>query len=506
MKSAYFNKNFYFQSLGLSFFVVSGYVGSFRVWGPCLYFTRQLDLGSLLLACFFLTIFSFQSFYLLIKYLSEQCSKKVPLFWLLKFILALLLWVFYVVTFHYFFKGPIEGTETFNYELNRGGDLSWGMYFGILLGAFGIYKALKTEQGLLDFIKFTSYLGLSLFIILIYRFGSEYKCLINNQQNLYESNGSIGRQVIWIVFDEFDPDLAFDSRLIKSKLVNFNHILNGAMLNAEMYPPGKNTITSVPSSLMGQPISERKKISIEGKLLFKDFAGGEFEFKNEGSVFDLLRKAGYDSSIFGFYHPYCKIFDTVDCVTYSEAPLSWYDGFARPLSRVITQVFPNQTYVSPIWGGDIASRQIADINAYISIKKHNLLYLHLMIPHLPAKYAQYYFGEKALNDHERYMLNIRLTDKVLGDILKAIPNDGKERLLILDSDHWFRLRDSNGAHRVLSIIKVMSDSRKNINHQPTSRIYTPDLVLNFLQGEINSNEDVLKYYSSKNYHGTHIPR
>jgi hypothetical protein len=171
-------------------------------------------------------------------------------------------------------------------------------------------------------------------------------------------------------------------------------------------------------------------------------------------------------------------------------------------------LFPNQTYISPIWTGDIAAQQINDLNNFISTKKHNLLYLHLMIPHLPARYAQYYFGEEAKNESEAYLLNLKLADKALGDILNAIPEDGHERLLILDSDHWHRARtrNENQPHHSLSIVKVMSDPHSFVNYQPTSGVYTPDLVMDFLKGKIKSNSDVLNYYSDKTYHHTYIPK
>lgn len=369
-----------------------------------------------------------------------------------------------------------------------------------------IYISFFKENAIQALFKFFGYLGYCFFILFICNLFFQYQSYLSfKSENFIDFSGGSDRQVVWIVFDEFDPEIAFNEELHFGDLNNFNKIRESSVLNTKMFPPARDTLTSVPASLMGKIVTERKKITSDGRLLFLDENGQEFEFKNEGSIFDALNKAGYDGSIFGFYHPYCKIFKATDCSFYSAGPLFWFDPITRFFSKVMINLFPTQSYVHPKWTGDILSQQVVDIKFYIQQKKHNLLYIHLMAPHLPARYAQYFYNIKAANDREAYSLNLKIADKILGDILESLPKDGRDRLLILDSDHWLRSRPGNHPHPSLSMVKVLSDKKSFINYQPTSRIYTPDLVMNFLDGKINSNSDILSFYSNKKYHGTYMP-
>ncbi len=482
--------------IGLFLLFSSGYLSSFSPWGACSYYSFQINVlynfSSLII---FFILFYFIYYIYNILNLSENFRFLTKII-IVSFIIYMALKSIYFI-FNYA-DIDIEKIDQEYFQLDFFNLNSYYTFFSILLFSFLVVYYNKLNQ----IIRFFSILGYCLFLLIVYQFSTNFDCIRNFvPKNNVEFFGKLDRQVIWIVFDEFDPELYFKNNTIG----NFSKLKEVAVFNQKMMPPGMNTITSVPASLMGQGVTKRYKFSSDGKLIFKNTVGNNFEFGYEGSVFDNLKHAGYDSSIFGFYHPYCRLFPDTDCITYSDTPKSWYGGVTRYVAKFINKILPTSSFIPIEWSGDIAAQQINDLNNFIATKKQNLLYLHLMLPHLPARYAQSYYHTRVESDLQAYFLNLKLSDEVLGNILSSIPNDGRERLLIIDSDHWYRDRDRANPHPSLSIVKVLSDSTSFINDKPTSRIYTPSLIINFLNGKIKSNADVLDFYSNKTYHDTYMP-
>ena len=53
------------------------------------------------------------------------------------------------------------------------------------------------------------------------------------------------------------------------------------------------------------------------------------------------------------------------------------------------------------------------------------------------------------------MLNLKLTDIVLKKMLYIVDKINiEDKMLILSSDHWYRLRDRNNPHPALFIAKI----------------------------------------------------
>jgi hypothetical protein len=484
--------------IGISLLFVAAVLSDFKFWGNCNYFSFQFNLPILFLACFalFIFLYLFTSFIV-----NESWQKHLPN---QKFKI-LIDWFFSFILF-FCFALVVSGLLNFEVtssRLSNGPQDKW-LYifvFSILASAFSTF--LK-KNGFQILTRFFGFVGFIFFSLYSYKFLSNYECMINHiPLNAIEFHGKADRQVIWVIFDEFDPKEAFDNPELNETLVNFNTIRSSALFNIEMFPPGMNTIESVPASIMSKTISKRERFNHDGRLWFYDGDGKKFEFTQKESIFESLDSAGFDASIFGFYHPYCRLFKDTDCRIYSDTPTSWFDGITRLPLKFIFKFFPSQQLIPVTLSDNILAQQLGDLNNFVTTKKQNLLYIHLMAPHMPAIYAQQYFSVSLNDEHQKYLLNIRLTDKILGDILNAIPQDGRERLLILDSDHWNRSRGEQ-PHPSLSIVKIMSDNKALVNPKPTSRIYTAGLILDFLNGKIKSNQDLMHYYSNKTYHDTYI--
>lgn len=475
--------NNFITKFGLSFLIIESYFFSFTPHGDCHYFSYQLDIYSLLLSIV-LIFFIFFIFSFLFK--NINCNNYFNLLCIIFF-----LFNFYLILY---FNYLIPAEFLIKYKFLF-------FIFNIILIYFIYSKKL-----FYNIYKFFSCVGVLFAILILYRLFNLHDCYFgNNSINNIDFKGNPDRQVIWIIFDEFDPEFAFNNHYSNLTLHNFNALKNSSLINNAMYPAAVDTISSIPASIMGRKIKSEPKISSNGSLTFIDDLGVDFKFENEGSIFSRINQKGYDASIFGFYHPYCKLFKNTDCYLYSDRYSVWYEGFVRLFSKFVFNIIPDQQYIPISWTGDILNQQFNDVKLFVHNKRHNLLYIHLMLPHLPARLSQQYYKVVAKNEDEAYRLNLKLSDQLLGDILNSIPNDGRERLLILDSDHWLRSRNEGHSYPSLSLIKVLSDSKNFLNNQPTSRIYMPDLVIDFLDGKIKSNNDVLHFYSNKTYHSTYMP-
>ena len=68
------------------------------------------------------------------------------------------------------------------------------------------------------------------------------------EKNTIEKN----RKVLWIIFDEFDPELAFDTSDKDFKFMNnFKELIKNSFFHSQMFPPAKDTIDSMPAQLVG---------------------------------------------------------------------------------------------------------------------------------------------------------------------------------------------------------------------------------------------------------------
>jgi hypothetical protein len=238
-----------------------------------------------------------------------------------------------------------------------------------------------------------------------------------------------------------------------------------------------------------------------------------FSYKN--TIFNRLSTHHFNSSILGFYHPYCSIFNQIKCKSFSyKNDFNWYSGIVhaythRRFVKIIDILF-NKNYV-PVSNVDfmanITGQQLALLPEFILDKDVNFTFIHLNVPHLPSYYAQELFNENSDDLLSNYKLNLKLADYSLNEILKNTNQIKNQKvLLILSSDHWFRARDAGKlvSHPALFIAKINDDTHKISLTKPTSSIYIEEMVNKFLNNEISSHGDIQNYLSDKPFHKTYL--
>ena len=152
-----------------------------------------------------------------------------------------------------------------------------------------------------------------------------------------------------------------------------------------------------------------------------------------------------------------------------------------------------------------------DFEEYVN-NEFNLIFFHLFIPHtetISSDYIKKKFGNiQTTNDDEEYLLNLKFTDFIIGNILEKINKSvNKDILLILSSDHWRRSKSPTKAKPSLLLMKLKSDSSKVEMEKQNSNIHINDVILKYLEGDIDTHKEIKDVFNNSeifNIQNTHI--
>jgi hypothetical protein len=387
----------------------------------------------------------------------------------------------------------------------------------LLLPFIAVVLVLIIKKDSLDnLIKFLGALGIAFLLIVSYRIVSSIRAFhIPSWENKiqYDLPNNNARKVIWVVLDEFDPEIAFSETNL-GDLFNFKFLLDSAVSHSQMYAPSNSTVMSIPSMLMGVPTYGNIYNDV-GMLEVKISEKTALPFNYRNTIFHRLSAHHFNSSILGFYHPYCGIFNKIKCKSFPyQNDFKWYSGIVhaythRRFLKIIDILFnKNYVQVSQVdLMANITGQQLSLLPEFILDKDVNFTFIHLNVPHLPSNFAQELFKENSDDQLSNYRLNLRLADYSLNEILKNTNQIKNQKvLLILSSDHWFRARDEGRliSHPALFIAKINDDTHKINLTKPTSSIYIQALASKFLNNEISSHGDIEKYFVDKSFHNTYL--
>jgi hypothetical protein len=301
------------------------------------------------------------------------------------------------------------------------------------------------------------------------------------------------RRAVWVVFDEFDPQVAFESAWGPSpELPRFRELLAHAVVATRAAAPSDNTDVSLPAMLTGQR-SAGNRYGKPGELTVLGTDGSATPFRVAHTVFARVPGGPGASSVLGFYHPYCEVLSPLaDCVSYTtRMGTRWYDGLGNAFPRRLLGLKDPMT--------EITEQQLALLPRFIGNDRLALTFVHLNLPHLPAHVAAARFSEAARGEAGQYKQNLRLSDEVLGgirrDMARATPRQAQ--LLVLSSDHGFRRRPQPGPHPALFVVKLSTDDSPLTLTQPIESHHLQALVLEFLDGRLSSHADIARWLQQR---------
>jgi Sulfatase len=264
--------------------------------------------------------------------------------------------------------------------------------------------------------------------------------------------------IIWMVFDELDYELSLDLRPSSVEMPEFDRLRSESLSALDAHSPATSTMTAFPSLLTGNRIKSAVPSGPQDLRLDLDSteAHEHLLWNAQPTVFSFARDHGLNGAVVGWYHPYCRIFDSslTDCfwTPYVDALPSLRHEFVSRQAGLLP--------VLPGWWGMSEGREYEFVARqhqleYQEMLEHalntvarrdlNLIFLHWLVPHLPGIY------DRKLNalhtSASNYFDNLELVDRVLGQIRRKLENAGfwDNTTLIITGDH--PLRPSVWAHR-----------------------------------------------------------
>ncbi len=362
--------------------------------------------------------------------------------------------------------------------------------------------------------KFILIFSLIFFLILCYsmtlRFIYYEKTNIDNQ-NIIKNN-----KVIWLILDEFDPQIAFGKG---NNLKNFKNLIDMSFLSLNSFSPSSHTMESMPSIFMSRNIKDIEYKNFNIFLTDHSNKKKEFNFKN--TFFHNLEEKNFSFQILSEVLPYCFMLKLeVNCIQNRAKQRNYFDAiisnftpynYIKKLKEKI--YFKNRKDISI--PKNINDKIILKNEFFLSKKldftlndfenlinsSNNLTLIHLFLPKsdtIASEHVEKFYKIKINDGLEKYKLMLNYTDLIIRGIIEKIKDRKNEKTMILiTSDHWLRAA-SNDPKPSLFIAKILNDETKTINEKKVMNIFIPDLILNFLENKIETHSEINNYVNNLN--------
>lgn len=318
------------------------------------------------------------------------------------------------------------------------------------------------------------------------------------------------RRVVWVIFDESDFLRIYGSEsLVSARLTNFNRLARRAVFATNANSPASATLYSIPSLLTGVNIGkDGVQIDSRGFLFVEKPSGDQIPFGFDTSIFGKLAATNRESSVLGFYHPYCKIFLLDAC---TSLPWPSIGGLSDALWSNVPSHIASALGHRDQWES-ITRTSVALLPDYLARTSDSLTFIHLNIPHLPADYANSLLGGTGSADPlMQYSRNVLIADDILGTIVAELQKSAvtQDTMLIVSSDHWLRNRWYRASQRESSrpipfLVWKVGDTQGIVLSHPFSTVHTSDMIMAYLNGSIGSQSEIAKWLESQTVYSSFI--
>jgi hypothetical protein len=327
------------------------------------------------------------------------------------------------------------------------------------------------------------------------------------------------RQVIWIIFDELDYNdtLGQPDEDDRAPMPNLEHLSRIGVSASDAHSPAKDTVASLPMLLTGYASVGQ---DFKDGLRLKTRSDGVRRFQQSDSIFGRLPDGPDSAAILGFYHPYCALFPAVrTCIAppYVNAG-RWFDAltfFGQPAIETARFLPASGEYLpgalfrwfEPMYR--ITEDTLREFPRFLSIEDKSLVFIHVNLPHLPGDYSQRWMHVKTVGDDRQvYRRNLRLTDQLIGQAMSIIQARAKRQdiLLIVSSDHWFRIESPLTMQRIPWLAWHVGESDGRALGSRINTVHTADLVLAFLQGHIGDQAQIVDWWRDQPFYPTLMPK
>ena len=536
-------QNSFFFYFSISSFLVSSYYFNLRTK---LFYDENLAILSSLI----LFVFSFLVFFILINsfyFLNKKIMfVKIELFnvfffsWLFVQIVKCTFDLINIISFQEFF-----GSLRIFFEIEN--ILVKSLLTHFIPYIFAFFLTLAIKDFLNEVFRFTLILSTILVTLSAYDLGKNFinkNYNFNSNYNETPNNKLISKKrAIVIVFDSFDPQIAFDDKY-SSIFKNLNKFKDTSFFGPNSYAPAKFTMLSVPSMLMGLPT---KGYTVKNRQYYlRDIDNNLIKLNYNNSLFGSLNKLGLSSYFINTTIPICKYFlvDMKNCeglgdtIDWGKSNLDMFSGIrfnfpiiyqSKKLFRLLKQQFSNEAnnsrentetknFIKKIklikfnqfkHIDDIDGRGKSSFSNIINRINdgYDLIFLHVNLPHPSSNYAKKIFNFDTKNEFENFMLNTLLADFVVGKLMLDLSGyKDDDFMLTVLSDHWYREKDRKTTKYYPSLFmsKILDDNSKVSTNKDNSLIHLKEYLINYFGGKISSNKDIKTFFESKKFYEPYI--
>jgi hypothetical protein len=314
-----------------------------------------------------------------------------------------------------------------------------------------------------------------------------------------------GPRVVVIVMDALSRYHAIDARPDDLELPEFDRLRAESIDASQVTQIGWVTKVSLPAMLTGLPVVDSDPSSAD-ELLLELADGTRRPWSSTSNILGEAQRLGGVAVLAGWYHPYCRLFPTLDaCSTYPTRTVGSRGRETGFLHALIDQQLALLPYVNlRIRQVDIVEEQRLDAVEAVTLGQRGLVFLHMIVPHTP-----WIWDEDADDftvtrfDDDGYYGNIRLMDAILGDLRTAMERSGKwdSTSVLLLSDHVMRYRpeylEEPRDTRVPFILKLPGATTGVEYTRPFNALVTHDLVRALLRGELQTVEDATRWLDAR---------
>ena len=327
------------------------------------------------------------------------------------------------------------------------------------------------------------------------------------------------KKVIFLIFDELDQ-FYFEKNL--ETFDALKNLYKTSYVNKDFFPPAMFTIDSIPAILTGNSTKETK--IRKNKLFFNNLENELIHFNFKNSLFNQSGIDNFSSSIYGDYHPYCKIFKVKNCYdifNFSKIEIDFHQSLyiffqVTYLNRLIDISFLNflkkdsQNLSSSIKHitqnkFHITQNKFMLENANNFLKNDtNLIFIHFPYPHPPLaikgiiEFKNDKF--KNLSDYEKNLWLVELTLLNMKTSIEKLNNS----LLIISSDHWYREGRPKKSHPIVFFSKIIGDDNYYENKSSNNSSSIKNLINLYFMDKIKNNYDIKTYFDNEKNHKTYV--
>jgi hypothetical protein len=151
----------------------------------------------------------------------------------------------------------------------------------------------------------------------------------------------------------------------------------------------------------------------------------------------------------------------------------------------------------------ISEVQQSQYERFLRLQGSALIFLHINVPHAPGDYSQRILQfATAADDREAYRRNLVLVDKLIGTAIKVLRDEAKTKdiLMIISSDHWHRIDSPDKVQPIPWIAwHVDEGSTAPPLDQKISTVHTAELCLDFLSGNLNSQQEIPVWWRNRSF-------